>query len=117
MDWASDLRSVSFPDEMYGLRLGIRRVRGRMLPGPTTSTQEGCVHARPIVAHMSIPHSRPCLLTLVDLAEDYNTREFSLGVVGDLRVEGEDSHAAAILGGDILIRLLDQHFGGVDVNV
>lgn len=75
------------------------------------------MHTRPIVAHILTTHSRLCLLTLVDLAEDYNTREFSLGVVGDLRVEGEDSHAAAILGGDILIRLLDQHFGGVDVNV
>jgi len=56
---------------------------------------------------------RPCPLTLVDLAKDYNTRELCLGVVGNLRVESEDAHAATILSGDILVGFLDQHFGGV----
>jgi uncharacterized protein (DUF849 family) len=55
------------------------------------------------------------LLTLVDLAEDYNTRELCLGVVGNLRVESEDAHAAAILGGNVLVGFLDQHCGGVDL--
>jgi hypothetical protein len=54
---------------------------------------------------------------LVDLAEDYNAGEFCLGVVGNLRVESEDAHAAAILSGDILVRFLDEHCGGVDVDV
>jgi hypothetical protein len=71
------------------------------------------LYVRPRIAHTLIPHSKACLLTLVDLAEDYNTREFCLGVVGNLRVESEDAHAAAILSGDVLVRFLDQHYGGV----
>jgi hypothetical protein len=78
---------------------------------------EHCLYAPPTIAHTLALYSRPCLLTLVDLTEDYNTREFCLGVVGNLRVEGEDAHAAAILGGDILVRFLNQHYGGVVVVV
>jgi hypothetical protein len=48
-------------------------------------------------------------LTLVDLAEHHNTRELSLRIVGNLRVESEDAHAATILGGYIFVGLLDQH--------
>jgi hypothetical protein len=55
------------------------------------------------------------LLTLIDLAEDYNTRELCLGVVGNLWVESEDAHAAAILSSNILVRFLDQHCSGVDL--
>jgi hypothetical protein len=48
-------------------------------------------------------------LTLVDLAEHHDTRELGLGIVGNLRVESEDAHAATILGGYIFVGLLDQH--------
>ena len=50
---------------------------------------------------MVIPDVAPIVLTLVDLAEYYNTWELGLRVVGNLRVEGEDAHTAAILGGHI----------------
>lgn len=62
---------------------------------------------------MVIPDVAPIVLTLVDLAEYYNTWELGLRVVGNLRVEGEDAHTAAILGGHIFEGLLDQH-GGIE---
>jgi hypothetical protein len=46
-------------------------------------------------------------LTLVNLTEYHNTRELGLGIVRNLRVEGEDAHAATILGGYIFVGLLD----------
>jgi len=49
------------------------------------------------------------ILTLVDLAEHDNTWELGHGIIGNLRVKGEDAHVAAILGGHIFVRLLDQH--------
>jgi hypothetical protein len=72
-----------------------------------------CSH--PTDGRTYIQSSSKSLLTLVDLAEDYNTRELCLGVVGNLRVESEDAHAAAILSGDVFVRFLDQHCGGVDL--
>jgi len=51
------------------------------------------------------------ILTLVDLAEHHNTWELGLRVVRDLWVEGEDTHATAILGGHIFEGLLNQHGG------
>jgi hypothetical protein len=45
------------------------------------------------------------ILTLIDLAEHHNTWELRLRVIRNLRVEGEDAHAATILGGHVL----DQH--------
>lgn len=56
------------------------------------------------------------ILTLVDLAEYHNTGELGLWVVGNLRVECEDAHAATILGGHIFEGLLDQH-GGYEVTL
>jgi hypothetical protein len=49
------------------------------------------------------------ILTLIDLAEHHNTWELCLWVIRDLRVEGEDAHAATVLGGHIFEGLLDQH--------
>lgn len=73
---------------------------------------------------------------MVDFAEHYDAREFGLGIVGDARMEDEDTyhidqntarfesmmasgvsgqacvlrtHVAAMLGGHIFVRLLDQH--------
>lgn len=51
------------------------------------------------------------ILTLIDLAEHHNTWELGLRVVGDLWMEGEDAHAAAILGGHVFEGFLDQHGG------
>jgi len=70
-----------------------------------------------IYIHIFTAGLRSSLPTLVDFAEDYNTRELCLGVVGNLWVESEDAHAAAILSCDILVRFLDQHFGSVGVVV
>jgi hypothetical protein len=49
------------------------------------------------------------ILTLVDLTEYHDTWELGFGVVGDLRVKGEDAHAATILGGHVFEGFLDQH--------
>lgn len=51
-------------------------------------------------------HCRP---TLIYLAEDHNTRKLGFGIVWDCRVEDEDAHVTAMLGGDVLVGLLDQH--------
>jgi hypothetical protein len=48
-------------------------------------------------------------LTLVDLAEYYDTRELGLGIVGNLWVESEDAHATPVLGGYVFVGFLDQH--------
>lgn len=68
-------------------------------------------------SRMHLYFSSKIVLTLVDLAEDYDTGEFRLWVVGNLRVEGEDTHAAAILSGNVLVGLLDQHCHGFGVVV
>lgn len=71
---------------------------------------------------------------MIDLTEKYNSRELGLGIIGNGRMKDVDTylvhqpllqkaacmlhgrgdcrtHIAAMLGGHILMRLLDKHFG------
>jgi hypothetical protein len=51
---------------------------------------------------------------LVNFAEDYDTGEFGIGVVGDYRAEEVDTHRASLnSGGNIFVIFFDEHFGFV----